>query len=783
MTVKRKLKIGVVIDQLLPGGVQIAAIEEVKNLIRLGIKAELLILMRKKYSFQFQHLVKDVPYKYLSDSYPWPFKSTIKFPIFAFFSTLHLLSPFLAPKVIREGTYDLLISHGTTTCFTTLTLWRRRKIPYMAIVHDPITFILKKVYSGTFLRFLFSIFIPLSSFLEKMFVRESLTTVIDSAVHQKFIQKNYHTQPIVLSLGCQIIDRIPPKRGSSILALSRWQKEKNPSLLLKILKEIPRSNLIIAGAWTNQVDLENFKKDARRLGVSGRIKILPQFESVSLPTLFRKARVWVHPNFEAFGMGGLEAASNGVPIVIPAGSGITDLFRNKVDGFFPRKVTLSEYKKCVKKLLDDERLAYKMGKNAWAQVKEEYSWQAHTKKLLTLAKFGLQNLCLPKITAIEIGHAGRTGLSGGDTILEEMAERMPKEFKIEVITSPFGSRHWRQARLKVDLKILNPNPFEENPGPVSVFLSYFSRIIQTSTVLLKENKSLRILYSSTNILPDVLPAFVAKLRNPKTVWIARIHHLIPQPHKREGRLIVNLVSYLMQYLALFCVKTRADLAIALNETLLNHLLKIGFPQNKLRVLGAGINFKEITSYKPKEIEAVDGLYLGRLHVVKGVFDALDIWSQVTKEEPGAKLAIIGAGPSFIREALALEIKRRHLLKNVKILGFLPKNRVYDYLKSAKLFLFTDHEAGWGLAIGEGMAASLPVVGYNIPGVFGDVYKKGALTVPLGETQLFAKEVVRLLKDQEQRTKLSKLAQDQARSLSWEKTTQKFLNLLKPYLKV
>lgn len=777
---KKKLKIGVVIDQLLPGGVQIAAIEEVKNLQQLGHQAELLILMRKKYSFQFESLVQGVPHKYLSDFYPWPFRNTIKFPIFAFLSTLHLLSPFLAPKIIKEKSYDFLISHGTTTCFTTLALWRKRKIPYVAVIHDPIAFILKNVYSNTALRLFFPILIPLSFYLEKAFVKEALSTIIVSGFHRKFIQDKYRVEPIILPHGCNAAKEIPGKRGKSILALSRWQKEKHPEFLLKILKELPEAKMTIAGVWTKNDDLEEFKQLVKKLGLEKKVKIISQFKVSDLPSLFRQARVWVHPHFEAFGMGGLEAASFGCPIIIPRGSGVTDLFRNGVDGFFPQKVTIEEYKKVVNKLLNNERLAYEMGENAWLKLKKEYSWQAHTKKLVGLIENHLKTLPAAKITALEIGHAGTVGLAGGDRIFEEMAKRMPKKFDIEIITSPFGSKHWLKSNLKISMKTLPSNPFEIKNDPFSVFFSYLIRMIQTSILLLRRRGPWEILYSSTNILPDILPAFIAKFKNPKVVWIARVHHLIPPPQEREGKLIVNIVSYLMQKLSLFCMRRRADLTIALNEALYKHLIKIGFNQNKLAILEAGIDFKRISEYRPKKTESFDGIYLGRLHIAKGIFDTIDIWKKVVVNQKDAKLAIIGAGPEDLKRKLRAKIRKEKLSKVIRILGYLPENRVYDHLKSGKVFLFTDHEAGWGIAIAEAMACGLPVVGYNL-GILGNVFREGFLIVPCFDKDLFAQKVNLILGDCEKQKQLNQTALAQAKNLSWERTTQKFTRIIKPFI--
>ncbi|MDP3998197.1 MAG: glycosyltransferase, partial [bacterium] len=609
--------------------------------------------------------------------------------------------------------------------------------------------------------------------------KDALFTAIVSKVHQKLIQKSYQVNPIILPHGCDAAEQIPSKRGNLLLAISRWQKEKNPQFLLRLLKVIPQAKMKIAGVWTKNSDLDEFRKLAQKLGVQKRIEIIPQFKTSQLSKLFSQARVFIHPHFEAFGMGGLEAASFGCPIIIPAGSGITNFLRDGIEGSFPKKISIQEYKRCLLPFLNNERVAYELGKNAWLKVKKESSWQAHTEKLVNLIENHLNTLPAAKITALEIGHAGTVGLAGGDRLFEEMVKNMPKKFKIEVITTPFGSKHWRQSHVRIGIKVLRLNPFERGADPFSVFYSYLIRIFQTTILLLKQRKKLEILYSSTNVLPDIFPAFIAKLRNPKIVWIARVHHLIPPPQKREGKLIVNIVSYLMQKIGLFCMRHRADLTIALNEAIQKHLIKIGFNRNRLTVLEAGIDFKRINEYQPKKTEHFDGIYLGRLHVTKGVFDTINIWKEVTRRKEKAKLAIIGAGPQYIKTELESQIIKEGLTRNIEILGYLPENKIYDYLKSSKVFLFTDHEAGWGLAIAEAMACGLPAVGYDI-GILGGVFKKGFRVVKLGDTRKFAQEIIQLLENATERENLAHQALSQAKYLGWEKTSRKFITLIKPF---
>lgn len=773
---KPRLKIGIVVDQLLAGGVQFAAIEQVKELNKLGHRATLLILMRKKYPTDFSYLVKGVPHEYLSDSYPSLFRKTIKFPIFSFLSTLHLASPVLAPRVLEGEGYDILISWGTTTSLTTQAIYRKLKIPYFAIIHDPIIYILDKVYSSTSLRIIFPILKPLARYFEGSFVRDAEKTIIISRVHYSYLKQTYSVRAIILPLGVTAPKSVPKKRGGALLSFGRWQREKNPKFLLTLLSKLPKTNLIIAGTWIDKDELGWFRKQVKGLGLTNRVEIVPHFSDGELRKLTSRARLFLHPHFEAFGLAALEAASHGLPIIIPEKSGVTEGFEHGVHGYFPKKVALGEYKKYTRALLVNERLSYKMGREAAAVVKRDFSWESNAKRLLKLIEDALVIREKPKILVIESGHAQGISLSGGDKLMEPMAIRLSDKYDFTVIVPKIAQDHWRKAPLSKQIIGLPKNRFDETGQPVDVFLTYVLRMM-SATRIAKALNSMDYFYSSTNILPDVLPLYFAKGERRDAVWLARIHHLIPPPNKREGRVFVNIVSYLMQMLSLYMIKTRADVIIALNKELKSELTGKGFPEKRLRVLGAGIDFDKIDILKPKgETKKFDAVYLGRIHPTKGVFDLVPIWKKVIEDLPEVNLAIIGIGEPATENNLRDLISEKHLKKNIKVLGYVPDDKLFSIMKRAKVFLFTDHEAGWGIAVAEAMASKLPVVGYDI-GILGHVFVKGYKTVPLGNYSLFSKQVVDLLQNENDRIKLAKQAYSSANQFDWSKTSQAFQQIL------
>ncbi|MBI3396895.1 glycosyltransferase [Candidatus Woesebacteria bacterium] len=772
----RPLNIGIVVDQMLPGGVQLAAIKQVKTLNKLGHHAKLLILMRRKYSKDFSYLVNNIPHQYLSDSYPKFFQRTIKFPIFNFLSTLHLVSPIFAPNVIKHGDYDVLVSWGTTTCLTTQSIFKRNNIPYIAIIHDPIIYILDKVYSETSLKYLFPIIKPLAKYFEKSFLKDAAQTSTISKVHYNYLKKAYKINPVVVPLGIEVAKRIPKKRGTYILSFGRWQKEKNPELLLNVIKLIPKSRLIVAGTWLNKFDLNEFRGLIKKNGLNKRVTLVTQFTDGELRKLCRKARFFIHPHFEAFGLAALEAAGNGLPIIIPKASGVSEKFTHGKNGFFPDIASLAEYKKYSEILLQDENLAYEMGKSAFNIAKKEYSWETNVRNLLVLINRSITTSKKPKIIVIETGHALGISLAGGDKLMEPMATELSGKYSFEIIVPKIGAGHWFNASLPKKMHLLPKNKFDNKGTPIPVFLSYCIRIYQTTKILTGINDK-DIIYSSTNILPDILPAYIAKIFSGNCKWIARIHHLIPGPQKREGRFLVNLVSFIMQKISLEMMKSGSDITIALNDNLEHELIDLGFSSHKMAVLGAGIHYNKIILQKPlTTTKNYDGVFLGRLHTTKGVFDLIPIWDSVVKLLPNAKLAVIGTGDPNMRRYLKKLTSDNKLGNSMFLLGYLNDTQVYSLLKKAKVFLFTDHEAGWSIATAEAMAAGLPVIGYDI-GILGNVFRNGYRIVKLRNYDEFAENIVILLKNNKLRSKLSQEAISESSNYDWKQTTYKFNTIL------
>lgn len=765
----KKMKVAILVDLLIPGGVQKVATEEARNLNKLGLQTKLLVVSKEGFSKKNQYLTKGVPVEFLQNRYPKVLQKSFKLPVFRFLSTTHLLSPILAPFWVKQNEFDIILSHGTIAAFTAWSIKRYQKVPYIAIIHDPALYILDKIYSHTPLKILFPIIKALAYLLEKHFIKNANVCLVDSTVHKDFIQQNYNIGAQVLRLGINPPKNPIKKLGDKILTFGRWDKGKGLEILLELLKQLPDTNLIVAGAWSRQDELLWFKDLVREDGLSARVEIITEFNSKSLRKIVSQARFFIHPHFEAFSLSALEAASLGLPIIIPKKSGVTELFKHGIHGFFTKEATPAEFKKYTEILLKDSKLAFIMGRQAALAVKNHFTHLKRAEKLVLLIDEALPKR--KKLVALETAHAGNQGFSGGDILLVEMLKRFRKPLDLTVIQHSSGSDHWEKPGLVLNLIKLKKNYFDTTVLPIMIFVSYLIRTFQAKSVLDKIQPPY-ILYSSSEILPDVIPAFLTKLIHPDSVWIARIHHIWLSPFKRPGSLMQNLGSYLLDKISLMTINMKADLVIVLNQNIKKYLKNHGFGEKKIEVLGGGVDYQAISKFKPLKVYFYCGVFLGRIHPVKGVFDLPVIWKEVVKTLPGAKLAVIGPGTKNSQNQLKKQVQGLGLEENIDILGFLSPKKVWSILKKAKIFLFTDYEAGFGLAVCEAMAAGLSVVGYNLQ-IFGDVYKKGYTTVPIGDKQAMAREITDLLKNPARRKKLSGEAILQAKKLDWELSAKKF----------
>jgi len=290
-----------------------------------------------------------------------------------------------------------------------------------------------------------------------------------------------------------------------------------------------------------------------------------------------------------------------------------------------------------------------------------------------------------------------------------------------------------------------------------------------------------IIYSSSDLLADVLPAIYMKLRNRKARWMAGLHLIAPNPFKGFKKTttrgftfprLSNLYFFLSQRVAVFFMKRLASLILVSNNGDKEFLVKKEISRKKILVTYGGVDFEEINEIEEKK--KYEASFVGRLHPQKGIVDLFQVWHKVIQHLPNAQLAII-AEPN-LQEYFEKKINLKDLEQNIDFLGFLDGEEKYRALKASRLFIFPSYYESFGLVACEAMACGLPVVAYDLP-LYQEVYPKGMLKSPMGDIDALAGNVLNLLSNEGKRNRLSREAKGMVRDYSWERTADNILKAL------
>lgn len=120
------------------------------------------------------------------------------------------------------------------------------------------------------------------------------------------------------------------------------------------------------------------------------------------------------------------------------------------------------------------------------------------------------------------------------------------------------------------------------------------------------------------------------------------------------------------------------------------------------------NYVDTETFAPREAEKeFDLLFIGRLNLQKNLFALLEALCGLN-----LKTVIIGGGPLENE----LKEKARALDLDIDWKGNLPNSELPGYLNRSKIFILPSHYEGHPKTLIEAMAAGVPVIGSNVPGI-------------------------------------------------------------------
>jgi len=178
---------------------------------------------------------------------------------------------------------------------------------------------------------------------------------------------------------------LPIKIGKPYILLTNRHFPQNRfeyaiTALPTILKEDPNVSLVITGGETDYT--ENLKNLVRQLSLEDKVIFLELVTETELEKLYSQAAVYVYTAPEEdFGMGIVEAMAQGTPVVAWNAAGPSKIIKNGKTGLLAKPYEAADFVNKITWILADRKFARKIGKQAWEDVKKNFSYQTHVKVL------------------------------------------------------------------------------------------------------------------------------------------------------------------------------------------------------------------------------------------------------------------------------------------------------------------------------------------------------------------------------------------------------------------
>jgi len=237
-------------------------------------------------------------------------------------------------------------------------------------------------------------------------------------------------------------------------------------------------------------------------------------------------------------------------------------------------------------------------------------------------------------------------------------------------------------------------------------------------------------FGSVNIM--TLLSFLLKVKT-RVIWV---HTLSSQ----LGR-VSNLLKFRKNIIYMMATNLIAN-SNAMEKDIQN---TYSFLSNKTKVFPNALEIKDV-DYIERDRNLI--VYVGRLHISKGVDTLIKAFAKIKNNNKSIKLKIVGTG----EEKISLEalVKKLDLSESISFLGSVNKEKVLELFKEANFSVVPSRNEAFGYVVIESMSLETPVVGSNVDGIaeiITDSYD-GLLFQPDDQEDLYQK----LLKMQEELSK-------------------------------
>lgn len=377
-----------------------------------------------------------------------------------------------------------------------------------------------------------------------------------------------------------------------------------------------------------------------------------------------------------------------------------------------------------------------------------------------------------KILYIACGSGSDPTIGGSLARTIEVAKRISKSQSVFFLTTTGGKKAIGESfpdnlifEIKTPLSDYNNN----KNYFLKQFVSYFMVALK-SIFILPRLPECHLLYTDSDGLWDIIPAFLYKIKYPSSKWVAMSHHIITLRTNGVIVFVFSMINIILQRFCLFFICNFSDAVFVLQTVTGNDikkfLMKNGCKKQFYYVKnGVDISFIKKIPQQEKKYEAC---FFGALRPSKGLYDVVPVWKGVCRTNRKAKLLIVGGILEVYRNYLISEIMKNKLEENIYIRDYVPdRASAIELIKKCRVFISPSREEGWGITIMECLTCGLPGVVWDLPS-YKQILNGGIIKINLFDKEKFAEATSRLLSEKDLFGRLEGETIDATEQYDWDK---------------
>lgn len=225
---------------------------------------------------------------------------------------------------------------------------------------------------------------PIKTLIERWGLSRSEFVITNSLGNERLLTRAGYSATTVLYPGVSPCLDSPgfDERADLIVSTTMWDSGRHPEALIDVAEQLDRGTIVLAGSWAEDELRERMKMLIRSRGLQERCQITGSLTEDELSDLYSRARAALRFGYAELGpgMGSLEAAARGLPLILNAGIGAREVLEVDQNYLLVDEANPAAVAKAITFLFSNRERWDRMHQNNLAIV-GRLSWKAHGKKL------------------------------------------------------------------------------------------------------------------------------------------------------------------------------------------------------------------------------------------------------------------------------------------------------------------------------------------------------------------------------------------------------------------